>query len=72
MLAERGVLDLPRAWALVSGNPAQAVGLSDRGSIAAGKRADLILVDPSSRRVVATIAGGRVAHLTAHGAARFL
>ena len=32
-------------WPLVSGNPAQALGLKDRGEIAIGKRADLVLVD---------------------------
>ena len=32
-------------WALVSANPAKALGLPDRGSIAAGLRADLVLLD---------------------------
>ncbi|SMX27664.1 Alpha-D-ribose 1-methylphosphonate 5-triphosphate diphosphatase [Pelagimonas phthalicica] len=32
-------------WSLVSGGPARAMGLSDRGEIAVGKRADLVLVD---------------------------
>jgi alpha-D-ribose 1-methylphosphonate 5-triphosphate diphosphatase len=70
ILAGRGVLDLPRAWALISANPAAAAGLTDRGSIAEGARADLVLVDPARQRVIATIAGGRIAHLTAEGAAR--
>ena len=70
MLAGRGVLDLPRAWALISTNPAAAAGLADRGAIAEGLRADLVLVDPVVPRVVATIAAGRIAHLTAEGAAR--
>lgn len=70
LLAERGVLDLAQAWALVSANPAAAGGLIDRGVIETGRRADLVLVDPGSRRPVATIAGGRLAHLTAAGAAR--
>jgi len=70
MLAERGVLGLSQAWSLISANPAAAGGLDDRGTIAAGKRADLVLIDPDSRRLVATIAGGRLAHLTAAGAAR--
>jgi alpha-D-ribose 1-methylphosphonate 5-triphosphate diphosphatase len=70
VLAERGVLDLPRAWALIAENPARAAGLTDRGVIEAGKRADLVVVDPAACRAVATIAGGRVAHLTAEGSAR--
>lgn len=70
VMAGRGVLDLPRAWALISSNPAAAAGLTDRGSIAAGKRADLVLVDPATQRAVATIAAGRLAYLDAVGAAR--
>jgi len=70
ILAGRGVLDLPRAWALISANPAAAAGLTDRGSIAEGARADLVLVDPVQPRVIATVAGGRLAHLTAEGSAR--
>ncbi|WP_343314809.1 alpha-D-ribose 1-methylphosphonate 5-triphosphate diphosphatase [Brucella sp. BE17] len=37
-------VSLPDAIRLVSFNPAQAVGLDDRGEIAAGKRADLVRV----------------------------
>ena len=36
--------DLPGAVAMVTGNPARAVGLSDRGEIAVGKRADLVMM----------------------------
>jgi alpha-D-ribose 1-methylphosphonate 5-triphosphate diphosphatase len=70
VLAGRDVLDLPRAWALISTNPAAAAGLADRGAIAEELRADLIAVDPSVPRVVATIAGGRIAYLTAEGSGR--
>lgn len=37
-------MSLPRAIAMTTRNPAHAVGLSDRGEIAPGKRADLIRV----------------------------
>jgi alpha-D-ribose 1-methylphosphonate 5-triphosphate diphosphatase len=70
ILAGRGVVDLSHAWGLISENPAAAAGLSDRGAIAEGLRADLILVDPNVPRVVATIAKGRIAYLAAEGAAR--
>lgn len=72
VLAARGVLDLPSAWALVSANPAAAGGLGDRGRIAAGLRGDLVLVDASlpAPRLVATIAQGGVAYLAAEGWAR--
>jgi alpha-D-ribose 1-methylphosphonate 5-triphosphate diphosphatase len=71
VLADRGVLDLAKAWALISQNPAQAAGLTDRGLIEPGRRADLVMVDPASRRAVATIAGGRLAFVTAEGSERF-
>jgi len=70
ILAGRGVLDLAQAWALVSTNPARATGLSDRGMISPGMRADLLVVDANIPQVVATIAGGRVAFLTQPGAQR--
>ncbi|HXT80497.1 MAG TPA: alpha-D-ribose 1-methylphosphonate 5-triphosphate diphosphatase [Acetobacteraceae bacterium] len=70
ILQGRAVLDLERAWALVSTNPAAAAGLADRGVIEVGRRADIVVVDPSEPCVVATIAQGRLAHLTAAGAAR--
>lgn len=64
ILARRGAADFAAAWRLVSQGPAQALGLSDRGTIAPGKRADLVLVAPEPQpRVVATIAGGRLVHL---------
>lgn len=37
-------ISLPQAVAMVSKNPAEAVGLSDRGEIAIGKRGDLVRV----------------------------
>jgi len=40
---ERNALTLPQAAALVTRNPAQAIGLHDRGTIAEGLRADLVL-----------------------------
>ncbi|MDR3495073.1 MAG: alpha-D-ribose 1-methylphosphonate 5-triphosphate diphosphatase [Ancalomicrobiaceae bacterium] len=39
------VAPLSQLWALVSRNPARACRLDDRGSIAVGQRADLLLVD---------------------------
>ena len=39
------VAALPALWRLVSANPARAMGLTDRGHIAPGLRADLVLLD---------------------------
>lgn len=70
ILADRGVLDLARAWALISANPAMAVGLTDRGVIEEGMRADIVLVAPAEPRVVATMVQGQFAYVTADGMAR--
>ncbi len=43
-LADSGALPLPEAMRLVSANPAEAAGLTDRGAIALGRRADLAAV----------------------------
>lgn len=42
---ERNTLDLPAAVKLATANPADALGMHDRGEIREGKRADLILVE---------------------------
>jgi alpha-D-ribose 1-methylphosphonate 5-triphosphate diphosphatase len=66
-LADDGVLPLAEAWNLISTAPARAAGLADRGVLAEGRRADIILVDdelPLRPRIVAVIAAGRLVHLT--------
>src|SRR3979409_1442650 len=50
-----GVLPLAEAWNLISAAPAQAAGLIDRGILAEGYRADIVLVDdevPMRPRIV--------------------
>jgi len=62
-----GVLPLAQAWDLISAAPARAAGLSDRGILTKGYRADIVLVDdkiPLRPRIVAVIAAGRLVHLT--------
>ncbi|MFP4327986.1 MAG: alpha-D-ribose 1-methylphosphonate 5-triphosphate diphosphatase [Paracoccaceae bacterium] len=71
-LVEHGLMDLPRAWALISAAPAAIIGLADRGTIAPGKRADLVIVNAETRAVEATICAGRLAHLSGEAAHRFL
>jgi alpha-D-ribose 1-methylphosphonate 5-triphosphate diphosphatase len=66
-LVESGVAPIVQAWSLVSGSPARAAGLHDRGKIEQGLRADLVLIDaaPGFRpRVIAALVGGRIVHLT--------
>jgi alpha-D-ribose 1-methylphosphonate 5-triphosphate diphosphatase len=71
-LEELDLCDFPTAWRKVSEGPASLLGLTDRGTLAPGKRADLIVLDPQTRRVVATIAGGMVAYMSGPVADRFL
>jgi alpha-D-ribose 1-methylphosphonate 5-triphosphate diphosphatase len=58
------VAPLHLLWKLVSLNPARAMGLTDRGRIAPGLRADLVLVDwpeghtPSALRTWVAARGG--------------
>lgn len=71
-LVDDGILPLCKAWALISTGPARVLGMADRGAVAAGLRADLVVVDKSTREIAATIAGGRLSHLSGCAAARFL
>jgi alpha-D-ribose 1-methylphosphonate 5-triphosphate diphosphatase len=66
-LAAEDVVPFARAWDLISAAPARAAGLSDRGTLAEGHRANLLLVDEASPlrpRIVAVIAAGRLVYLT--------
>ncbi|MEM8854702.1 MAG: alpha-D-ribose 1-methylphosphonate 5-triphosphate diphosphatase [Pseudomonadota bacterium] len=58
-LVARGVTSLAAAWSLISQNPADAMGLADRGAIAPGRQADAVVVDASGPwRIVHTITRG--------------
>jgi alpha-D-ribose 1-methylphosphonate 5-triphosphate diphosphatase len=59
------------AWGLISSGPARVMGWQDRGRIAPGARADLVIMDAEGR-IGCTIAGGRVSHLSGALAARML
>jgi alpha-D-ribose 1-methylphosphonate 5-triphosphate diphosphatase len=64
-LVRLNMCSLPEAWSLVSAGPAHAAGLSDRGRIGPGMRADLVLVDMDADghpAITATVAGGRIVH----------
>jgi alpha-D-ribose 1-methylphosphonate 5-triphosphate diphosphatase len=60
-LAERGLMALPAALRLVTANPADAMGMKDRGRLMPGHRADLVLVEEGPYpRVRATWRGGQL------------
>jgi alpha-D-ribose 1-methylphosphonate 5-triphosphate diphosphatase len=64
-LEASGTLPFARAWEMVSTQPAKIMGLHDRGRLEHGLRADLVVMNPQTHAVEATIAGGRLAY--AHG-----
>lgn len=57
VLVREGLADLPRAVSLVTSGPARAAGLTDRGTLVAAARADVVLVRTVGRwpAVVATL-----------------
>ena len=64
-LLSDGYGDLSNLWKLVSTNPAHASGLTDRGEIAIGQRADLVLIDWPEGATPAlrlTLVGGKTAY----------
>lgn len=71
-LVDDRILDLPRAWAMISARPAEMLRLADRGRLDPGKRADLVIINPVSRAVEATISAGRLAWLSGEAGRRFL
>jgi alpha-D-ribose 1-methylphosphonate 5-triphosphate diphosphatase len=71
-LVDTGRMELPQAWALLARNPARILRLPDRGEIALGRRADLVIVNEQTRAIEATIAGGRLAYLAGEAGRRFL
>lgn len=63
ILSETDPGGLPGAVRLATGNPAEALGLADRGRLEVGLRADLALVDFSGiGRCVASFSGERLAY----------
>ena len=64
-------LGWPRAWALVSSRPAEILRLPDRGRLEPGLRADLVVIQPETGEIQATICAGRLTHLSGEAAGRF-
>lgn len=71
-LEREGLCDFAAAWRLVSEGPARLLGMGDRGRLATGCRADLVVLDRTTGRVGATMAGGRFTYLASPLAERFM
>ncbi|MEN3328677.1 MAG: hypothetical protein V7638_3484 [Acidobacteriota bacterium] len=56
---ERGCVEFPRLLALVTKNTANVLKLHDKGELAAGKAADVLVLDADSFELKEVIAGGK-------------
>lgn len=72
LLADSGICDLAAAWRLISERPARILGLQDRGQLKPGQRADLVVINPETRDICVTIAGGRVTYMRGDAGDRFV
>ncbi|MGH1466256.1 MAG: alpha-D-ribose 1-methylphosphonate 5-triphosphate diphosphatase [Cognatishimia sp.] len=70
-LSDEAVLSFAAAWALISSGSAKLLGLTDRGTLSKGQRADFIVLDPNTRRIEATFSNGHVSYLAGEAARRF-
>jgi alpha-D-ribose 1-methylphosphonate 5-triphosphate diphosphatase len=71
-IADARVLSFAHAWEMISTRPAHIMGLADRGQLVPGQRADLVVLNPNTRRIEATIAGGQIAFASGQAAARLV
>ncbi|MEM6577857.1 MAG: alpha-D-ribose 1-methylphosphonate 5-triphosphate diphosphatase [Pseudomonadota bacterium] len=72
LLSDGGLCSLAEAWALISARPARILGLEDRGTLAPGQRADLVILEAETRDICATLAGGRVTYMKGEVAQRLI
>lgn len=61
-LVDLGLMELAEAWAFISTTPAKVMKMNDRGRIAEGLRADLVVMNADTREIEATISGGALAY----------
>lgn len=71
-IADARVLSFAHAWEMISTRPAQIMGLADRGRLDAGQRADLVVLNPNTRRIEATFARGQIVYASNEVARRLV
>ncbi|MGP9788856.1 alpha-D-ribose 1-methylphosphonate 5-triphosphate diphosphatase [Roseinatronobacter sp. NSM] len=71
-IADARALSFAHAWEMISTRPAAIMGLGDRGRLCPGQRADLVVMNPNTRRIEATIANGKITYASAEAARRFV
>ncbi|NCV67152.1 MAG: alkylphosphonate utilization protein [Rhodobacteraceae bacterium] len=69
-LWQTGELSLPKAWNLISKNPAAIMGKASIGSIDYGMRADLVIMNKETLQIEATLCDGRIAYASGEAANR--
>lgn len=72
IVADQRAMPFPQAWDMISAAPARIMGLADRGTLSAGQRADVVVMNPETRTVEATIAGGHLACASREAGARLM
>ncbi|MEL6678107.1 MAG: alpha-D-ribose 1-methylphosphonate 5-triphosphate diphosphatase [Pseudomonadota bacterium] len=63
-LVDREGLSLAAAWSLISTGPAEIMGLTDRGTLSPGHRADFVALHRETRRIEGCFCAGRAAYLS--------
>lgn len=71
-VADQRAASFSHAWEMISTAPAQVFGLTDRGALRPGLRADIVVMNPQTRQIEATIAAGRISWLTGTAGTRFV
>lgn len=72
VISDERAADFATAWRLLSEGPARVMGLHDRGRLEPGHRADLVVMNPATRRIEGCIARGRASHLSGALAVRLI
>ena len=71
-LLDQKICSIENAWALISENPAKAINIDKRGAIKVNNHADLVIINPKTREIEATICNGEIANICKSVADRFI